>query len=66
MIYIVGLGNPGKEYENSRHNAGRMAVNKMLENFRINDLEFNKKASALVASGNINKEKLLRFYQRLL
>jgi len=26
MFYIIGLGNPGEEYKNSRHNAGRMAV----------------------------------------
>ncbi len=26
MFYLIGLGNPGKEYETSRHNTGRMAV----------------------------------------
>lgn len=26
MFYIIGLGNPGEEYENSRHNTGKSAV----------------------------------------
>ena len=26
---IVGLGNPGKEYDNTRHNAGFMAVDRI-------------------------------------
>lgn len=32
---VVGLGNPGKEYENTRHNVGFMVVDEVLRRFKV-------------------------------
>ena len=55
-LVIVGLGNPGKEYEKTRHNAGRTAVMRLADEEGMNDFTFNKKAHALVAKGAVEGE----------
>lgn len=45
MILIVGLGNPGKKFENNRHNAGHMFVDFILKNqkSKIKNQNYNSK-----------------------
>jgi PTH1 family peptidyl-tRNA hydrolase len=49
---IVGLGNPGNEYENTRHNAGRMAVEHFGKKNGIDEWRVDKKAVATVAKAD--------------
>ncbi len=53
---IAGLGNPGREYEETRHNAGRMAVKLLAKQEDFGELVFNKTGNALVSKGAIAGE----------
>ena len=57
MKLIVGIGNPGKEYENTRHNIGFDVIDKLADRFSITVLE--KKHKALIGKGMINGQKVI-------
>jgi PTH1 family peptidyl-tRNA hydrolase len=57
MRVIVGLGNPGKKYEMTRHNIGFLVVDHLAEKHGIKVDTIKHKA--LIGSGTINGEKVI-------
>ena len=57
MFIIVGLGNPGKEYENTRHNAGFNSIDVLANKYNISIREAEHKA--LVGKGYIEGQKVI-------
>lgn len=59
MYLIIGLGNPGKEYENTRHNAGFKVIDLLAEK---NDIAVKKvKFNGLTGDGMIGGKRAILF-----
>ncbi|MBR6112937.1 MAG: aminoacyl-tRNA hydrolase, partial [Bacilli bacterium] len=57
MKLIVGLGNPGKEYENTRHNIGFMVIDRYISKY--NYLPYKEKFNGIYYEDNIDGEKVI-------
>ena len=57
MYIIVGLGNPGRQYENTRHNIGFRCIDKLAEKHNISVIECKHKA--LIGKGYIEGQKVI-------
>ena len=57
MYIITGLGNPGKEYEGTRHNAGFMAIDHLADKYQIS--MDTRKHMAYLGKGIINGQKVI-------
>ena len=58
MKLIVGLGNPGREYENTRHNVGFMVVDNYISKKALSD-NWKSKFNGLYLEVNIGGEKVI-------
>ncbi len=57
MYLVAGLGNPGEEYEHTRHNAGFDTIDELAESLRVS--YWKNEGGALTAKTSIAQEEVL-------
>ena len=56
MLLLVGLGNPGSNYTNTRHNIGFKIIDAINKHFKLSKQK--PKFKGLLTTGNIEENKI--------
>ncbi|MBI3631552.1 MAG: aminoacyl-tRNA hydrolase, partial [Candidatus Staskawiczbacteria bacterium] len=59
MTIIIGLGNPGKKFEKTRHNVGFLILDKFMEKNNFPDFKFSEKFNSFLSENILNNEKII-------
>ena len=59
MKLIIGLGNPGKKYEQTWHNLGFLALEEIRQGWNFPSFKNDKKLKAEISEGRSGKEKII-------
>ncbi len=59
MIIILGLGNPGKKFEKTRHNLGFMIIDEFKRKNNFPDFKLSKKTQAEISEGIFGEKRIV-------
>ena len=62
QYFVVGLGNPGREYENTRHNTGAVVLEAFRKAADLPEWVLDVKRKALVSQGKVGKHTAILIF----
>lgn len=59
FMLIIGLGNPGKKYDGTRHNIGFAVIDELAKQLEFEDFNENKDFKALISQKTVGSHKVI-------